>query len=173
MPPVFTTSQVAGFTLRPETPADLPFARELFATTRPLERQMWQNGEDAWLTFMAQQLDAQEKHYRAHFPDVTIDILERDGRDVGRLCLCLLPGEVRVMDIALIPEIRDQGLGSALLRAIMDEAARRGLAVRLHVESFNRAYGLYQRLGFRQLEDKGVYQFLEWRFGYAPRAAAS
>jgi ribosomal protein S18 acetylase RimI-like enzyme len=68
-----------------------------------------------------------------------------------------------VIDIALLPEFRRRGIGTALLRALLEEGAARDLPVRIHVERLNPALALYERLGFRLLEDRGVYLFLEWR----------
>lgn len=66
------------------------------------------------------------------------------------------------MDIALVPELRNLGLGRAVMEDLMQEGARTGCAVRVHVEKFNRALRFYERLGFRVAEDRGVYWFLEW-----------
>jgi hypothetical protein len=41
--------------------------------------------------------------------------------------------------------------------------AAAGKPLRIHVERFNPALRLYERLGFRQIDDRGVYLFLEWR----------
>lgn len=159
---------VAGFRLRPQTADDLPFLAELMGSARAWERQAFVGDPRVWGALMAQQAAAQDAHYRAHYPDACFHILEDaaagDERGAaGRLALCPLADEIRVMDIALLPSVRGQGRGSALLRAVMAEASRLNLAVRLHVESFNPAQRLYARLGFRLVEDKGIHRFLEWR----------
>ena len=66
------------------------------------------------------------------------------------------------MDIALLPAYRNAGIGSALLHALMAEAAQAGKPVRIHVEKQNPALRLYTRLGFVPIADRGVYWFLEW-----------
>src|SRR5437588_636694 len=48
-----------------------------------------------------------------------------------------------------------------LLRDLLDEAARSGKAVSIHVEKFNPAMRLYQRLGFMRIEDRGVYDLMQ------------
>jgi ribosomal protein S18 acetylase RimI-like enzyme len=68
----------------------------------------------------------------------------------------------------LLPEYRGKGLGAALLRDLMDEAAAAGKAVSIHVEKFNPAMRLYRRLGFATAEDKGVYDLMRWTAGAAP-----
>jgi ribosomal protein S18 acetylase RimI-like enzyme len=70
---------------------------------------------------------------------------------------------VTVLDIALLPEWRGRGIGTALMRAVCEETAAAGKAVSVAVEKFNRAQTLYRRLGFRETQDEGIYWFMEWR----------
>ena len=69
--------------------------------------------------------------------------------------------EIRIVDIALLPPWRNRGVGTALLRNILAEGERAELPITIHVECFNPALRLYERLGFRKVEDKGVYYFME------------
>ncbi|MEQ8736991.1 MAG: GNAT family N-acetyltransferase, partial [Hoeflea sp.] len=62
----------------------------------------------------------------------------------------------------LMPAFRGRGLGAALLRDIMEKAETVRKAVGIHVEKANPAMRLYHRLGFRTIEDKGVYDLLRW-----------
>ena len=55
------------------------------------------------------------------------------------------------------------GIGTWLLRHLQAEAQASSRPLRIHVERFNPALRLYERLGFRDIEDKGVYLFMEWR----------
>lgn len=154
---------VARLVRRPQTPSDLPFLALLLSSAREVERDLFPGDPAVWDALMAQQAAAQDHHYRTHYPGATFDILEHEGQPAGRLALCELGDEIRVMDIALLPALRGQGRGTLLLRAVMAQAAARGLAVRLHVEAFNRAGHLYGRLGFMLVQDKGIHKLLEWR----------
>jgi ribosomal protein S18 acetylase RimI-like enzyme len=60
------------------------------------------------------------------------------------------------------PEHRNGGIGIFLLKELMAEAAAANKPVRIHVEKFNAALRLYDRLEFTPIEDKGVYLSLEW-----------
>jgi predicted GNAT family acetyltransferase len=62
-----------------------------------------------------------------------------------------------------LPEHCTRGIGTTLLHGLQSEAAAAGKPLRLHVERFNPALRLYERLGFRQIDDRGVYLFMEWR----------
>ena len=65
------------------------------------------------------------------------------------------------MDIALLPDYRNLGIGSALLQSILEQGSNLGLPVTIHVEQFNPALHLYKRLGFQPKEDKGVYLLMQ------------
>jgi predicted GNAT family acetyltransferase len=85
-----------------------------------------------------------------------------DGQPVGRLYVARWAEEIRVVDIAVLPEYRNRGIGSALLRDLMAEAAAAGKPLSIHVERFNPAVRLYARLGFAPAGDAGVYLLMRW-----------
>lgn len=150
-------------TLRPETPADEPFLRALYASTRADElRQVpdWDDAKKAW--FLNMQFDAQRAHYREHFPEARFDIVDVDEQAAGRLYLALGDEGVNLMDIALLPEYRGAGIGGELTRAVQSFAAERGLAVVLHVEENNPAMRLYRRLGFEVVGEQSFYKKMRW-----------
>jgi ribosomal protein S18 acetylase RimI-like enzyme len=70
--------------------------------------------------------------------------------------------EIRIMDIALLPGNRGAGIGTRLLHDLQEDARSAGKSLTIHVERFNPALALYQRLGFEQVEDKGVYLLMRW-----------
>jgi len=86
----------------------------------------------------------------------------RDTVPVGRLSVARWQAEIRIVDIALLPPSRNTGIGTASRRDLLAEAAVAHTPVRIHVEKFNPALRLYERLGFAPIADKGVYLFMEW-----------
>ncbi|HVX29235.1 MAG TPA: GNAT family N-acetyltransferase, partial [Nitrolancea sp.] len=85
-----------------------------------------------------------------------------DGVPAGRLYVARWANEIRIVDIALVPRFRNRGIGTQLIGEVLAEGRESGKPVTIHVETFNPALRLYQRLGFRAKEDKGVYLLLEW-----------
>ena len=150
-------------TLRAATQADEHVLRDIYASTRAdeLAQLDWTLEQKAW--FVGMQFDAQHRHYVEHYPDAAFLVIERDGVPVGRLYLHEQPTEVRIMDIALLPEARGLGIGTTLLRQVIADAAARGQAVSIHVEDRNPARQLYERLGFTPVEIRGVYTLMEIR----------
>lgn len=150
-----------SITLRPITPDDEAFLYRLYASTRAEELAMVEWDEPQKEAFLWQQFSAQHTYYQAHYYDTSFQVILWAGESVGRLYLARWQDEHRIVDIALLPVYRRQGIGSALLAEIIAEAEGKSLPVRIHVERENPALQLYERLGFHLLEDKGVYLFLE------------
>ncbi|RMF80917.1 MAG: N-acetyltransferase [Chloroflexi bacterium] len=151
-----------NISFRPITDDDMPFLSRLYASTREDELAATPWSADEKAAFLQMQFMAQHTHYHEHYPDASYDLILADGEPIGRLYIDRWEDEIRLMDIALLPEHRNKGLGTRLMNDILDEARQKKLPVRIHVEKFNPALRLYQRLGFYELEDKGVYLFMEW-----------
>jgi len=118
--------------------------------------------EAAKLAFLAEQSDLQHRHYVANYPGADLLLIESDSIPIGRIYVYRSAREIRLMDIALVPDWRNRGIGTRLLRELMAEARSTGSSLTLHVEPTNPAQRMYQRLGFRLIEQRGVYDFLGW-----------
>jgi ribosomal protein S18 acetylase RimI-like enzyme len=148
-------------TLRESSSDDRDFLIRLYSLTREAELKALDWGAAQWAAFVGQQFAAQDRQYRATYPDGRFQIVELDGRAVGRLYVHRLPSQLHVIDIALLPAHRGRGIGSALIRDLVAEADAAGLAVTLHVQAHNPARRLYERFGFRRREPGLVYEFME------------
>ena len=147
--------------LRPVTPADHDFLFQVYASTRADELALvphWT--EQQRLAFLTQQFTAQDRSYHAQRPGADYLIITLDDHPAGRLYRHEQAPEWRLMDIALLPQYRQRGVGETLLREWLGAADRQGVPVTLHVEPFNPALRLYTRLGFTPVEDRGVYWFM-------------
>jgi ribosomal protein S18 acetylase RimI-like enzyme len=151
-----------GFRLRPEGEADIPFLQRLYASTREEELAIVPWSAEQKAAFLAGQFQAQRHHYRTYIPDCAFDVIERDGEPVGRLYLEERQTQLHIVDIALMPAWRGQGLGSAIMQALQAAAAAQGKGVGIFVEKFNPALRLYRRLGFAEIADREVYLEMEW-----------
>ncbi len=152
-----------GFRLRPERAGDYPFLERLYASARAAEVAPLDWPENAKRQFLSHQFQLQYRHYTEHYRDSEFSILERGGAPVGRLYIFRGASDHRIVDISLLPEIRNAGVGRALLEAVLAEAAAAGKTVSIHVEKFNPALRLYRRLGFREIGEAGPYWLMERR----------
>lgn len=150
-------------TLRPWTPADQAFVQRLYGSTRESELAQLPWSPEQKQQFVAHQFAAQDKAYRANYPAAEFLIVEVDRAPAGRLYLYPTRTDLRIMDIALLPPFRNRGIGTALLRQTQIFAAERSQRVSIHVETFNPARHLYERLGFKPVAKRDeVYILMEW-----------
>jgi ribosomal protein S18 acetylase RimI-like enzyme len=129
-------------TLRPAGSGDESFLRALAASARPALAHLPDELVDL-------QLEAQRRSYAQRYPGAEDHVVLLDGRPVGRLWTARTGTEWRLLDLALVPEARGRGIGTALLQSLVADADRAGATVRLTVERSNAAARrLYVRLGF-------------------------
>jgi len=151
----------AKLTLKALEESDLKFLYKVYASTRyeELNKTGWSQQEIE--KFLKMQFDAQHQFYKEQFPQASFMIVQCDGKNAGRLYLDYRDKEIRIVDIALLPEFRGAGYGTQLLKTVIEDAQNNNIAVRIHVEKNNPALRLYQRLGFKEIGDRGVYWLME------------
>jgi ribosomal protein S18 acetylase RimI-like enzyme len=160
----FSLSDGGRVELRPITPGDDQFLLSVYGSTRAdeLAQAEWVEGQKEM--FLRWQFDLQRREYDARFPDAEYYVVQVDQVPAGRIWVGGDDQQVRLLEIGLLPEFQNRGIGTALLRRLMDEAAKRGKVLRHMVFVFNNdGKRFYERLGFVTIEDLGAYQHMEWR----------
>lgn len=153
-------------TLRPESADDRDFRYRLFCDSRLPEWYQVDLPAQVRKQLMQQQFHAQTVSYRQEFPHGRFDIVELDGEPIGRIVVDRPSTMIYIVDQAIVPQRRNQGIGTAIMHSLMEEAARAGLPVRLKVADTNDpSMRLYSRLGFVVVSDAPIYIDMEWRAG--------
>ncbi|MDX6303486.1 MAG: hypothetical protein QOI77_455, partial [Blastocatellia bacterium] len=80
----------------------------------------------------------------------------------GRLIVERREHEIRLIDLALLPEHRNNSIGGFLIRKLQNEARQEEKPLRLQVIRFNRAINLFERLGFARTSETGTHFQMEW-----------
>lgn len=109
------------------------------------------------------QFNAQQKYYKSNYPTICFDIIVRNNYIIGYIYTAQVDDKIELVDIALMPEHRNQGIGQALIMDLLDEGKVLLKCVSLHVQHGNPAYQLYERLGFIEAGEQGIYKRMEWR----------
>ena len=164
----FDLPQGGTLELRPVTKEDEPFLVALYGSTREAELSQveWQNGQRE--IFVRWQFDMQRREYDARFPDARYQLILIDEEPAGRIWVGEDEDEIRLLDIALLPQFQRRGAGTLLLRELMKEAESAGKFLRHMVFVLNdNAHRFYERLGFVVIEDVGAYKHMEYRAGSA------
>jgi ribosomal protein S18 acetylase RimI-like enzyme len=144
---------------RAATAEDDSFLRELFASTRPQEMAFFGDNEDQKRAFISMQFSILPRSY----PDAMHTIILAGNVPIGRTIIDRSESELRLVDIALLPEFRNYGIGALLVRQLLDEGSEKHLPVRLQVFKYGDAVRFYERLGFQLIEENGSHLKMEWR----------
>jgi len=149
--------------LRTAVAADDDFILLLYASTRAeeLQRAPWTSEQKQ--AFVRMQFAAQKQHYRASYPQASHDLICVNEAAVGRIYLDRGPEFFHILDITVSPQHRNQGIGEALLRRILEEAGQSRKAVTIYVETFSPSMRLFERLGFEKAQEKDFLVLLMWQ----------
>ena len=148
--------------LRPVTAADDTFLFAVYASTRAEELAPARWTPEQQEIFLKSQFELRRAHYARVFPTTNHSLVLRGGQPAGTFMIDRTAEEIRVVDIAFLPEHRGHGLGGRLLQGLCEEARAAGQPVRLHVHRGDRATHLYTRLGFVPVGGDQLYMKMEW-----------
>jgi ribosomal protein S18 acetylase RimI-like enzyme len=153
------------FTLRPAGAGDEDFLYRLYASTRMDEMALVDWSAEQKEAFLRMQFQAQTTHYRAYYPHAEYQIIQHENIPIGRLIVDRSNGSMLIIDIALLPEYRNAGIGTTIIQQLMVEAAVIHQPIVLRVEFFNPAIKLYSRLGFVKTREINIYYEMIWQPG--------
>jgi GNAT superfamily N-acetyltransferase len=151
-------------TLRPAQKEDEAFLLALYDSSRAeeLAQVEWVEGQKE--VFVRWQFDLQRREYDARFPEASYQVIMVDEEPAGRIWIGTDEEQIRLLDIALLPPFQRRGVGTLLVRWLIDQAARAKKPLRHMVFVLNNdAHRFYERLGFVVIEDLGAYKHMEWR----------
>ena len=148
-------------TFRPITEQDTDFLYRVYAGTRDEEMAITGWSEEQKQEFLLMQFNLQHTQYLQNYRSAAFEIILVDNVPAGRFYVDRREKEIRIIDLALLPEFRNQGIGTAILKDLIAEADKKNLPLNFHVERFNPARRLYERVGFKMKEDKGSHFLME------------
>ena len=160
----FNLANGGKLTLRPVTKDDDPFLLAVYGSSRAeeLAQVEWPEGKQE--EFLRWQFDLQRQDYDSRFPNAEYAVILIDDCPAGRIWIERDEKEIHLLDIAILPEFQNQGIGTLLLRQLIDEAVRTQKPLRHMVFMLNaNAHRFYERLGFVDTEDAGAYKRMEYR----------
>jgi len=158
-------SNNVNVSLRPVTDADQEFLVGVYASTRAAELAQVVDWDDSQKdAFIRWQYAMQKQEYETRYPDARYEVILVDDQPAGRIWVGADDTQIRLLDIALLTEFQNRGVGAYLLRQLIDEARHEQKPLRHMVFMLNdNAHRFYERLGFVTIEDVGGYKHMEWR----------
>lgn len=139
-------------TKRPATDADTEFARTVHHT--------------AYYDVIVQQFGSfnekmQDDFFFKSWKPETHEILLSDGIEAGYISIEYFPDHIVAHELVLLPEFQGKGIGSKLLKEVLEEAKIKHIPVQLRVLKKNIAQDLYRRLGFKDIGENETHIHME------------
>jgi ribosomal protein S18 acetylase RimI-like enzyme len=123
------------------------------ATMRDYVEETWGRWDEEW----------QRVYFHEHQPVQERLILQLDGKDIGVISVQERTEELFLRILEILPAYQRRGIGSIVVRDLLNRAAAQGKAVALKVLKANRsARSLYQRLGFGVTGETDTHYVMEW-----------
>lgn len=148
--------------LRPVTPGDEEILLEIYKRSRGDDLRGLGWTEDRINEFLGMQYDAHKHFLESEYQRATDEVILCEGEPAGRLFVERREHEIRVIDLALLPEHRNNGIGEFLIRRLQNEARLEVKPLRLQVIRFNRAVNFFERSGFVRTSETGTHFQMEW-----------
>lgn len=149
-------------TLRPARTDDQEFLYRLFCSVYSEKLQLVALNEEEKNRLIDLMYLSFTQHYSTLAPALDDRLVLLNNESIGRMILLQMREEIRLADIAILPQYRQRGIGSALIGQLQTESMMSKRPLRLQVPQFDRALRLYQRLGFFKIDAMGPYLHLEW-----------
>lgn len=149
--------------LRPIQETDKDFLLYLYTLMKEPELSFISNlSVEQKQQLIQQQFDAQHMSYTQNYADARLDLLLLEDKAIGRFYVQRTTENIQIMDIILLKEMQNQGIGSYLVKQLITEAQETKRTLSLYVETFNPAIRLYERLGFVPIEASYSHYYMRW-----------
>lgn len=162
-PKQIALDELREVSFRPADSNDESFLVSVYGSTRLEELALTGWDEAQRDAFVRMQFDAQQTHYRQYYPDAEHLIILLNQERIGRLYVAEIKREIRIVDVTILPQYRNGGIGKRIIEQLMEEAAHIGKPLTIYVETFNPSYRLFERHGFVKSGESGYSHLLEWR----------
>ncbi|MEP4053045.1 MAG: GNAT family N-acetyltransferase [Litorimonas sp.] len=149
--------------------ADREFLFDVYASSRE-----WEFTHTVWTAeekekFLRGQFKVQDQAYQMTYLGAIRRIIQLDGKDIGRLYVDRQDDHLLIIDFAILSQFRNRGIGSDILKSLINEAYGAKVPVKLHVLRASPALEFYERHGFKKTHVEGHHFAMEWRADYAFR----
>lgn len=106
-------------------------------------------------TVLEQQFKAQSSGYATQFPDAHDYVILYNAAPIGRFMLQANKKRLLLVDIAIMPTSHKMGLGTKIMRMLIQHAKIQQISLELSVAKNNIiAFTFYAKLGFKVISDK-------------------
>jgi GNAT superfamily N-acetyltransferase len=153
-----------SLSLRPAVPADEAYLMNLYLELRLPEFSILPLTEPQLREIIFSQYRLQIAGYSSQHPGTGYAVILADGEPAGRIWVARDGGSIHIVDILIAARRRNQGIGTALIQTLQEDARQAGVPLRAWVNRANPgSLRFHQRNGFQIIREEQLDALLEWR----------
>lgn len=105
--------------------------------------------------------DHQSKYFEQKWKEAEYQIVELENQRIGTIWIMEEMDHIRIRELQILPEFQRRGIGTELMKRVIEKAKWRKRPIRLSVLRANRARIFYERLGFGMYDETETRLYLE------------
>ncbi|AGY75266.1 GNAT family N-acetyltransferase [Clostridium autoethanogenum] len=147
-----------SISLCPAEPKDYEFLLKVFKEGRPELNFISNLSEEKKEDIIVEQFKIQQQQLARMYPKAEFYIVKLNDESVGRLYLHRGEANYRILEIGLLEQYRNQGIGRRTMKLIIENAIKERKNLSLQVIWFNnKAFLFYEKLGFKITENNNIF----------------
>ncbi len=151
-----------NISFKEESSKDKEFLLSLYASTREEELSYTTMSQIEKKIFINMQFDLKQSYYKKNYKDAEFLILKRKKQDIGRIVVDEREDHIHLVDIAIIKKMRSKGLGSFILKQLIENTNSKNKLFTLSVSLDNyKAISLYKKLGLHIVKTQNHYHQMQ------------
>jgi len=123
--------------LSPIVDFDEPFLLTVYASIRAEEMAVVSWSDEQKNAFLTMQLQAQHNYYLSLYPNASYSIINLEAQPIGRLYIERQEDKIKILDITVLPEYRNRGVGTKLITEILQTGEQTEKPVQIYIENYN------------------------------------
>ncbi len=153
---------ITQLSLRPAISEDESFIFHLSLSMRESQQGIENGNPIEKNAFLLDQFAKRQYFIKESFPFAMEWIIKLGKSEIGYVLIERKSDEIRILELVIKESFRNHGIGTLIIRQIMEESINHKIPIKVKISNLNPASRLMQRLGFKKSGDAGFFQLFEY-----------
>src|SRR4030042_2795365 len=104
----------------------------------------------------------QDRYFENSWNYEQTNVIQKNMIDCGYVKIIENEKEIILDDIAIDPSFQNKGIGTKIIKDILEKAITKKCSVKLIISLKNNAFNLYKRLGFKEYGKTNTHYLMQW-----------
>jgi ribosomal protein S18 acetylase RimI-like enzyme len=105
--------------------------------------------------------DKQREFFAQDWQELKPSVILYNNEPIGTICVSTSDGNLNIERFYILPEYQNKGIGSYLVKRLLEKADKQNLIAKLCVLKINPAISLYRRHGYEIIDEDEIMYHME------------